>query len=384
MKILIIGYGISGKSLYEYLKGSGNEIYIYDENIISDDIYNYDRLLKEQPYFELGIKSPGIRKNTKEYELISILCKEIISEIDYSYLKLKTKNVIGITGSNGKTTFSQFLYEFYTLKYNAYLGGNIGIPLIDLVNKVKKDDYVILELSSFQLEDSKYLKLKKGFITSLSPNHLNYYDNVNHYFASKNRIKLFSLDVVYLNNYIFDNDFKLTPLVGSYNNLYKKIAFNEAYKSGVELSKLYLKEKQLKLDLYRLNGPYQVNNFIIINDSKSTSSESTLYAYNTFKNYKIILILGGNHKSDSFSKINVKDGDMVLIYGASKDKIKSEINGMIFNTLEEIIIYISKLKNEYMILFSPGCDSHDQFKNYINRGKVFNQLIKKHIGDFNE
>ena len=384
MKILIIGYGISGKSLYEYLKGSGDEIYIYDENIISDDIYNYDRLLKEQPYFELGIKSPGIRKNTKEYELISILCKEIISEIDYSYLKLKTKNVIGITGSNGKTTFSQFLYEFYTLKYNAYLGGNIGIPLIDLVNKVKKDDYVILELSSFQLEDSKYLKLKKGFITSLSPNHLNYYDNVNHYFASKNRIKLFSLDVVYLNNYIFDNDFKLTPLVGSYNNLYKKIAFNEAYKSGVELSKLYHKEKQLKLDLYRLNGPYLVNNFIIINDSKSTSSESTLYAYNTFKNYKIILILGGNHKSDSFSKINVKDGDMVLIYGASKDKIKSEINGMIFNTLEEIIIYISKLKNEYMILFSPGCDSHDQFKNYINRGKVFNQLIKKHIGDFNE
>ena len=75
---------------------------------------------------------------------------------------------------------------------------------------------------------------------------------------------------------------------------------------------------------------------------------------------------------------------MVLIYGASKDKIKSEINGMIFNTLEEIIIFISKLKNEYIILFSPGCDSHDQFKNYIDRGKVFNQLIKNHIGDFNE
>ena len=150
------------------------------------------------------------------------------------------------------------------MKYKTFLGGNIGIPLIELVNKVDKDDYIILELSSFQLEDSKYLKLKKAFITSLSPNHLNYYDNVNHYYASKNRIKLFSNNVVCLNNYKFNNNFNLTELVGSYNNLYKKIAFNEAYKHGVELSKLVIKEKDLKLDIYRLNGPYHIKNFTII------------------------------------------------------------------------------------------------------------------------
>ena len=384
MKILIIGFGITGKKMYEYLKETDDEIYIYDENIVSNDIYNYEKLLNKQIYFDLGIKSPGIRKNTKEYELISILCKEIISEIDYSYLKLKTENIIGVTGSNGKTTFVEFLYEFFSLKYKTFLGGNIGIPLIELVNKVDKDDYIILELSSFQLEDSKYLKLKKAFITSLSPNHLNYYDNVNHYYASKNRIKLFSNNVVCLNNYKFNNNFNLTELVGSYNNLYKKIAFNEAYKHGVELSKLVIKEKDLKLDIYRLNGPYHIKNFTIINDSKSTSSEATLYAYNTFKNYKIILILGGNHKSDSFAKIKVRDGDIVLIYGYSKDKIKTEINGIIFDTLAEIINYISHLKDEYLILFSPGCDSHDQFKNYIDRGNEFNKLIKRYIGDFDE
>lgn len=383
MKILIIGFGLSGKSLYNYLKNKNDEIFIYDENIELENSYNYKRLLNDLPLFDLGIKSPGIKKDSKEYRLILTLCHDVISEIDYSFLKLKTENIIGVTGSNGKTTFCEFLSSFLSLKYKTFLAGNIGIPLIDIVDKVRKDDFVILELSSFQLEDSKYLKLKKAFITSLSPNHLNYYDNVIHYYASKKRIELFSNDVVYLNDYNC-NDYNLTPIIGKHNNLYKLVSLDVSLNYGVKLEELLKKEKELKLDKFRLNGPYKVKNFIIINDSKSTSSSASLYAYDTFRNNKIILILGGNHKSDSFNKIKVRDNDIVLIYGASRERIQLEIGGIIFDTLEDIVKYISQIEDNYLILFSPGCDSHDQFDNYIHRGEMFNYLVKQYIGDFNE
>ena len=84
--------------------------------------------------------------------------------------------------------------------------------------------------------------------------------------------------------------------------------------------------------------------------------------------------MGGKHKSNKFN-IKINDNDLVLIYGIDKNIINNEINGLLFNNLEEIMKYIKKLKNNYYVLFSPGCDSHDQYKSFIDRGNHFNELI---------
>ena len=390
MKILIIGYGLTGKALNDYLNNSEDEVFIYDDNIKGDNFYDYERLLKELPLFDLGIKSPGIRKNNEKYRLLEILCKNIVSELDFSLSKLKNENIILITGSNGKTTLTRLLQKLISIKYKSYVCGNIGVPLITLVNKVNADDYLLIEISSFQLEDLKSGTFKYGIITSLHPNHLNEYDSYIHYLSSKKRMLMFCKNVIAINEnpfninkYISKN--KITPsIIGKYNDIYLNFAYEFASSLNIEHDRLIKEINDFKLDKFRLEFLGEINNFKIINDSKSTSSSASKYAYETYNKDNIILILGGIHKSDSFSKINMKKGDLLLIFGKDKTLINEELNGLTFDDLEEVIKYIVTLKKHYTIIFSPGCSSYDQYKNYIERGNHFNHLVSKYIGEYNE
>ena len=157
MKILILGYGKVGQALHKFLENNNNQIYIYDQKDLSDELenyYSYEELLKSMPLFDLVIRSPGISILSKVYQLAKLLSKEIKSELDFASKYLKTKHIIGITGSNGKTTTSLMLKTILEKKYRVFLVGNIGIPLIEVVNKINSDDVVIIEVSSFMLEDT--------------------------------------------------------------------------------------------------------------------------------------------------------------------------------------------------------------------------------------
>ncbi len=391
MKVLIIGYGKTGKSLKKYFDKYQNEVFIYDKNVINEKNYcSYNYLKDKLPLFDLGIKSPGISGIDEEYMLIKSLCKEIYSDLDYAFMKLNKCHVIGITGSNGKTSFATYLYHFLSMKYRTFLAGNIGKPLIDYVDEIIDNDYVILELSSFQIRDSKLIKLDTLFYTSLSPNHLNVYIDVNHYYADKKRALFFikNNEIYFINNLdniigIKDNQFEIKIdfikeikkyLQGEFSCKYANIAMNYCLNKGFSKEELLNRLITLKPVKYRLNKVFENKQFIFINDSKSTTSNSSKYCFETFPDRPRILILGGKHKSNKFN-IKINNNDLVLIYGIDKNIINKEINGLLFNNLEEIMKYIKTLKNKYYVLFSPGCDSHDQYKSFIDRGNHFNELI---------
>lgn len=392
MKILIIGFGVTGIALKEYFDKYHNQVYIYDNNVIDDENYiSKEKLENELPLFDLGIKSPGIRINNHEIDLIYSLCKEVKSEIDYAFEHMEKCHIIGVTGSNGKTSFVTFLHHFLSYKNRVFLVGNIGKPLISVVDEVSKNDIVIIELSSFQINDSKSLELDELFITSICPNHLDNYKNVVNYYADKKRAFHF---VKNNNYYIVDNSFskinvldKKFEIIVDYKNIisnyiygdlfidYINIAINYCLKKNYKQYEIMNLLEKIKLVPFRMNYVKKINNLIFINDSKSTTSDSSLYCYHSFLGKKRILILGGIHKSDSFSKIKIIDNDEVLIYGQDKEKINNQIKGKLFNNLEEIFEYLKNVKEESYVLFSPGCSSYDQFKNYLERGKYFLKLV---------
>ncbi len=391
MKYLIIGFGITGVEVEKYLKKNNDEYMIYDQKKIAHEKYlSYEDLYRDLPLFDFGIKSPGIKKDSKEYRLISILCKDIISEIDFAYSKISSTHLIGVTGSNGKTSFCNFLATFLKNKYRTFLAGNIGISLISLIDKIKEDDYVIIELSSFQIEDSKYLKLQDLFITSICENHLNYYGDKTFYLAAKKRGLLLcanepyilNTNELFIKNCQYNDEFidKIKyQLTGKYNIEYALYAYTYALKHHIDKEKLSKSISDLQMVKYRLNVSKKVDFLTFINDSKSTSADASEFAYLTYYQYPEILILGGIHKSASFNKIKIKNHDLVLIYGQDKEKINSEISGILFNNLEEIFKYLKKIKDEYYVIFSPGCDSHDQFKNFEDRGNYYELLIDKYF-----
>ena len=281
------------------------------------------------------------------------------------------------------------------LKFLAIVLGVCAITLLlsSIISNIKENDVVILELSSFQIRDSKYIKIDDLFITSLSPNHLDQYLNQDFYYADKKRALLFANNVFFLNesNNILhidkNNDFRINNyyqeiskfIMGKYNIYYINFIINYLISLGINENKLLDNIKTIKSVKYRLEKPFLKGNYYFINDSKSTSSASSEYAYESYKDKNIILILGGIHKSSPFS-IKVKDDDLVLIYGKDSSLINSQIKGKIFINLEEIFIYLKQInKKGYYIIFSPGCSSYDQYKNYIKRGEHFTMLVNKYF-----
>lgn len=386
MKYLIVGYGLTGKALREYLVKHQIDYAIYDNNPIDDEHYiSYERLKAELPLFDIGIKSPGVR-DSEVLSLIKSLCLHIYSEIDFAYLNCKSKHIIGVSGSNGKTSFCSYLEVFLKNKFNVIYCGNNGVSFISQIDNINKDSIIILELSSYQIEDSSLLRLEYAFFTSLCPNHLNNYYTLNHYYASKKRLLLLtnklyciSNNELFKENYNYENN-ELQLLIGKYligqHNLHYALC---AYKFAIDLDvdeKLLNKSiSKLEMIKYRLNIK-KSQQFIFINDSKSTTSSSTAFAYQTFISYPEILIIGGIHKSSKFN-IDIKKNDKVLIYGRDKEKICQEIKGVLFDNLDEVFTYLTIIKEFYYVIFSPGCDSHDQFKNYIDRGKYFDEKVSK-------
>lgn len=395
MKILIIGYGVTGKSVDSFLKASAHEVFIYDRMPIDDARYlSYEQLKNSLPLFDLGIRSPGIPVTDEVWILIESLCLEVMSELDFAFLHLVHPKIIAITGSNGKTTLASDLYHFISADRNVFLAGNIGRPLMDIVADHREGDWIILEVSSFQLRDSHRIVFDDLFVTSISPNHLNMYPSVWHYYADKRRaLSMTRGNIYYLgekNRYFpFENyPMKVKEnraieerIEGSHAKRYALTALNYALDHSEDPLAVSKRAESLNPVRFRMNRLAQCGRFHIVNDAKSTTAESSAYCYDTYRgNEKIYLILGGIHKSGNFADIRVLPGDEVLIYGRDAEKIRAQIEGKTFVCLEDIFHYLLRSsENSATVLFSPGCDSHDQYRSYVERGECFENLVGKYF-----
>ncbi|MDU7114910.1 MAG: UDP-N-acetylmuramoyl-L-alanine--D-glutamate ligase, partial [Peptoniphilus harei] len=190
--ILIMGFGVTGKSSLKFLREFPVKIYIYDKNIdfqslkVDEDfiIFKDEDLDK----IDLIVKSPGI------YPFDDLLVKarekniEIISDIELSYRYLKTDNVVAVTGTNGKTTTTTIVGDILKRKAKTFVVGNIGRGILEITKEAKKDDFIVIEASSFQLEDTIEFKPHIALLTYVTSDHLDWHKTTENYVKAKLKI----------------------------------------------------------------------------------------------------------------------------------------------------------------------------------------------------
>ena len=415
-KILIYGFGKSGISCFKFLKVN-NICTIYDDNKknipfeFRNKLINSRKLLNIK--FDFIILSPGIDIN--KCRISSYLKKnrsKIITELDVFEISYPNINKITITGTNGKSTTSKLLYELLkTNKMDVRLTGNIGYPIL-MEKRIKKNTIFVIEASSYQLDYSKFFRSKYSVILNLSPDHLERHGTFKNYAKAKFKI----VKSQNKNDYTFiDNESSFLNKLVKKNHIkskIKKVKFLKYKKYFRQINNIYFKNssnkknlcfifsiaKILKINLktvistanrfkglnYRQQIIHNSKKLLIINDSKSTSFSSTVPLLESYKN--IYWILGGIAKKGDKLQLNKKYFLNIKAFVYGKDRnllVNSMPNKIIYrssSTLKNILINLNnKIKNDNkkkVILFSPSAASFDQFKNFEERGKFFNQNIK--------
>jgi len=401
---LIYGYGISGKSISKYLKRKKISYKIYDDfsdlSSLKKSI-NLENLKKNIESFDYFIVSPSI-KIDKSHILFPFK-KKILIDLDFLSLELKNQIVFGVTGTEGKSSICFYLSQYLSSNHKTLIIGNYGNTILDKENLEKilaKTKIIIIELSSYQLDKIKYLKINHAIITNIYSDHLKYHGSFFNYLKTKFKIQsildkngylhITNLDrkrfsnLIYLQNKNINSISKLKfkhKIFGFDFNL-----LNENFvKKILSFSKFdYDQNKKLKNLPYRNELIKNKSDPIIINDSKSTNLENSIVKINQINLKNKMIIIGGNPKKSNIKKYIVKNS-FVLIFGPNRFKIINKlkfINSKFFTFVDlenlfrflKVIIYQSKFD---VILFSPGGESFDQFKDYSDRGRIFNNYIKK-------
>ena len=415
-KILIYGLGLSGTSCFQYLSKK-NTIEVFDDNSSLKNKKNKNFFLRENEIYKKNydfiVLSPGI--DIKKCNLSKYLIKnknKIITELDIFYLTFPENLKITITGTNGKSTTCQMLYNiFKSNKLDVRLVGNIGIsPLFE--KGIEKKTIFIIEASSYQISYSKFFKTDYAAVLNLSPDHLERHGNINQY--AKAKLKLIfnqnKNNIAYIekNNQIINKEIRNKKLKSKVKkiNYSKEIFFKKKIKNVYLLDKnnlnnihfVYSISKKFKIpdtrifsSLNKFRGLkfrkqiiYNKNNLIIINDSKSTTFSSTKGLLYSYKN--IYWVVGGMFKKGD--KFNIKSkyykNIKAYIIGLNKkysiNQFRNKIKFRYFGNLKNAVSAIKKdIKNDISpktILFSPAAASFDQFKNFEDRGQYFNKIVK--------
>ncbi len=418
-KILIYGLGKSGISAFKFLK-KRNDVFLYDDRRIKIKDFNlkkkiisYKKIKKLS--FDRIILSPGINiSKCKLAKFLKKYKKKIYSDLDVFY-SFNQNDCITITGTNGKSTTCQLLYEIFSKQnFDVRLVGNIGNPILSARN-IKKKTIFVVEASSYQLEYSKIFRSKYAAILNIAPDHLERHKTLRGYVKAK--FKLFknqpknSFSFFKKSDSLVKNEIKLNKLNSKIikvssdqlDKFIKRIGneyfFNETNKENLSFvlaisKKFKFKKKNLikvirnfKGLKYRQQVIFKNSNLLIINDSKSTSFSSSNGILKLDGN--IYWLLGGIPKKGDKFNLSKKYHSRIkaFVYGKNfrffnkslKNKIKFENFPNLSMGLKKIFSLIHKKQSKNIILFSPSAASFDTFKNFEDRGLYFNKLLKNYL-----
>ncbi len=416
-KILIYGLGLSGQSCYQYLSKK-NKITVFDDNNFlknKKNKKNFLNLKKIKNYqFDYIVLSPGININKcKLRNYLNKNKKKIITELDIFYLNFQKNIKITITGTNGKSTTCQMLYNiFKSHKLDVRLIGNIGKSML-LEKKIKNKTIFIIEASSYQIYYSKYFKTDHAAILNLTPDHLERHGNINKYAEAKlklivnqdkNKHSYIEKNNQIINKNIFKKKIKsnLNKLNFNKNFFFKKniknlylldknnlnnihFVYSICKKFCIPNSRIFSSLNKFRGLKFRKQIIYKKNNLTVINDSKSTTFSSTTGLLYSYKN--IFWIVGGQFKKGDKFNIKSKCYKNVKAYivglnkkyfiNQFKNKIRFQYSGNLKNAISVIKKEIKNDKSIKTILFSPSAASFDQYKNFMERGEYFNKIFKR-------
>ena len=419
-KILVYGLGKSGLSTFKFLKKK-NEIYLFDDKKFIDSnkkikkkLISHQELLKKK--IDHIIISPGIDINKCSLtKYLKKNYKKINTDLDIFYNFYNKNKKITITGTNGKSTTAKILYDVLRdQNFDARIVGNIGNPILLEQNITNKTIFVV-EASSYQLEYSKLFKSNISIILNITPDHLERHKNLKNYIKAKFKIVKNQTKKDYailnMNNMHIKHEVKhqkfLPKLIKIYRypnikflkNINNPYFYSEGNRENIsfifEIAKILKLKKNILIKTlknfkglkYRQQIIFRSKNLTIINDSKSTSFSSSVSILKLMSN--VLWIVGGLAKKGD--KFLLKKNDCrnlkAYVYGKNKSifvsKLKNAVNCESFANLnfliKKIFLDIKKDKNleHKTILFSPAAASFDSFKNFEERGKYFDNLIKK-------
>ena len=419
----IIGMGLTGEATLKLLLSAGfsrDQIKTFDEKNLAD--YSDPELLLKEFSPKTVFISPGVPLSSPWIIKAQKSGIQVRSELELATYFLTDEKVIGVTGSIGKSTTVAVLGEgAQAVDSHVFVGGNFGVPLAKyadgLIHGKKKAQYIILEISSFQLENFINLKADVGIITYLSANHLERYQNQAHYFETKIGLLEKTKNYAVCNHrgsalnkmekelkarfphlsfsFVDRGDFlsrehEAPSLVGEHNldNLAMAYAVADYYQWPPSSRKAMLHFKGLS---HRLENVGNFKKILFLNDSKSTTIDSVMEAVNSIKDEKnfkgrIHLLLGGKDKNlpwenlSSLKELSRFQFHFFGQYGKSAQE-KTQLPGSLSTRLFDCLTQLKPLlKSEDIVLLSPGGTSLDEFKSFEDRGNFFKNWV---LSEFN-
>lgn len=406
LRYLILGLGVTGRSVAEYLFQQGQYVIGIDSSLetLKACPYLHERYtdLGNLPYIDKVVRSPGI-------PLSHAWCKyaydrriPIISDLELSYQDAAWKHStsLGVTGSNGKTTTTLFLVHLLqTAGYAAYAVGNIGVPLLQ---QMHRPGIRVLEVSSFQLVgiQEPFPMFHSAVFLNFSANHLDFHGDMNEYMRAKCRIQQLLCDAqrLWAGSGVPIGKPLVEDKMDLWRSLDKEGALKPLYLHDVDnYCAAYLLAKEVvtipfhvfvsavntfKKPPHRIEYLGKKRGVHYINDSKATTVAAVEKALDSVRE-NAILIVGGRNKGGAFSTLlpllahKVKH---LVVMGESRKSIAQSLSNHVpltqIESLEEAVDVARKIAQpEDTILFSPGCASLDQFRNFEERGNCFKQLV---------
>lgn len=423
MKISILGFGRSGKSVAELAKKIGFEVFVSELSMDKDIPFENEKGKHTEKILDADIivVSPGI----KEFELLKkarMIGKDVVDEIEFASRYIKGK-IIAVTGTNGKTTTASIAYEI--LKNDCrktFLCGNIypGIPMSDVVLNTDLNTITVIEVSSFQLERIVNFKPDIGIVLNISPDHFDRYSSIIQYEEAKKRIFMNQTkdDIAILNYddeklnkwstkskilyfsrkykkdiYLYGNEVFLMDgsFVFSKNdlNIIGEFFIEDAMAASLACYNIGVSVEKIREGIKNFKGvPHRMEIIkkkpLIINNSMCTNPAAFRNSLNSMKGS--IVFMGGRLKNlNPYELVEaaVDSAGYVILFGESKNtlgrifKEKGYKNFYIADSIEEGVKFSKTLKID-RILFSPGGASQDMFKDFIERGEHFKELVRKY------
>ncbi len=449
MKIAIIGYGVEGKSLAQYFQKHGHEITICDASENAKAALQKNKIsvklgphyLEDLKDFDLIFRSPGVPYLRKEFDPVR---SKLTSATKYFFEKCPCP-IIGVTGTKGKGTTATLLFEMLrrahekSQKTKVFLGGNIGKTPVEFLDEMGRNDLVVLELSSFQLQDLN-VSPHTAVVLGITPDHLDHHQSMDEYIEAKRNIVRFQgagdIAVVDVDNSIsagfaqstkgivYGASIEKPPEKGGFLKVGSFLLKED--KTGIMVGKLTETKLHgvhnaknilaaataahaLKVPVeiiattihefpglpHRLEFVKEINGAAYYNDSASTNPQTAIAALQSFSR-PTILILGGSDKNVDFAPLgheianraNVKS---VILMGQTKPKIEHAIEQAAKKSLQRHkqpleLISADSYQEAFMVaktlaqpgdivLLSPACASFDMFTNYQERGDIFRDFV---------
>lgn len=407
-KLMLLGFGVTGQDVLKTLLQKNADVCVVDDNINeatanylnSENVkfYTTEEATKQNVKFDYVIKSPGIRYTNPLIKGLDN--RKIINDIEISYYLTENTDtkIVAITGTNGKTSTTSFVTELLrTAGYNAFSCGNIGISPIRVLTENKNVDFLVMELSSFQLKAVDKFTADYAFFLNFSPDHLDYHEDLADYYNSKlNVVKNVPTSKILFAGEKIEQELPGIEIKLPLDQVTERLTTNLKGLSRTNMNLIYQFSKELNIDdttfIKTLDENYhglehrceyigEKNGIKFYNDSKATNVESTRIALEQLDN--VILLVGGSDKGEDLTRLNqyAKSVKQTIAYGANQDNFTMEPMDKVTDLAQALTKALEYAKSGDVVLLSPSSASYDQYKNYEERGRHFKTLVKNYIGE---